>query len=134
MEQQCQCHPAYSYAKGAAAAIRAYAPSDERLHQIADDLAAVQSRNFYQLSAEIGKQDRYCHEYCMAIAVMRDSPTWQDMTSDAEDSVIEALRDLARWLFRKLESEYDYLSSDDVVDESITANAFTFTHDGRRFG
>ncbi len=124
----------YSYANGAAAAIRAYAPLDDRLHQIADDLAAVQRRNFYQLSAEIGKQGRYCHEYCMAIAVTRDSPVWQDMTADAEDVVIEALRDLARWLYRKLEAEYDYLSSDDVVDDSISESGFTFTGDGQRFG
>ena len=31
----------------------------------------------------------------MAIAVERDSPTWQDMTADAEEAVTEALRDLA---------------------------------------
>ena len=56
------------------------------------------------------------------------------MTADAEEIVIEALRDLARWLYRQLEREYDYLTSDDVVDEAITANAYTFTAAGLRFG
>ncbi len=79
-------------------------------------------------------RDRYYHEYCMAISVERDSPTWQDMTADAEEIVIEALRDLARWLYRQLEREFDYLSSDESVDEAITANAYTFTAVGRRFG
>lgn len=56
------------------------------------------------------------------------------MTADAEDTMIEALRDLARWLYRQLEREYDYLSSDDVVDETIIANGYTFTEGGQRFG
>jgi hypothetical protein len=70
----------------------------------------------------------------MAISVDRDSPTYQDMTADAEETVIEALRDLARWLYRQLEREYGYLTSDDVVDEAIAANAYTFAAAGSRFG
>ena len=69
----------------------------------------------------------------MAISVKRVSPTGQDMTVDAEDTVIEALRDLARWLYRQLEREYDYLSSDEAIDETIVANAYTFTKSGCRF-
>jgi len=45
----------------------------------------------------------------------------------------EQLRDLARWLYRQLEREYDYQTSDDEVDEAIRANDYTFTEDGRRF-
>jgi len=56
------------------------------------------------------------------------------MTADAEDVVTEALRDLARWLYRQLEREYDYLSSDEMVDETIFANGYTFTEIGGRFG
>jgi len=70
----------------------------------------------------------------MSISVERDSPTYQDMTGDAEETIIEALRDLARWLYRQLEREYDHLSSDEAVDETIAANEYTFTEVGRRFG
>ncbi len=70
----------------------------------------------------------------MAISVERDSPNYQDMTADAEEAVIEALRDLARWLYRQLEREYEYLTSDEAVDEAIIANEYTFTETGRRFG
>lgn len=69
----------------------------------------------------------------MTIDVTRDSPTWQDMTEDAEDSIIEALRDLARWLYRQLEAEYDHLTSDEAIDDSIIANEYTFTENGRRY-
>ena len=124
----------YCHARGAAGAIRAHAPKDEELHRIADELQAVQKRNFYQLNTVIRTRGNYCHEHSMAIEVERDSPTWQPMTDGAEDAVIEALRDLARWLYRQLEREYDYLTSDAAVDESIGVNQYTFTAQGRRFG
>ena len=124
----------YSHARGAARAIRAHAPKDTELHRIADELQAVQRRNFHQLHAYIRQQGRYCHEYTMAIEVERDSPTWQPPTDDAEDAVTEAMRDLARWLYRQLQSEYEHQTSDDAVDEILQANAWTFTAEGNRFG
>ena len=124
----------YSHARGAPGAIRAHAPKDEELHRIADGLQAVQRRNFHQLHATIRQQGRYCHEYSMAIEVERDSPTWQPMTDGAEDAVIEALRDLARWLYRQLRREYEHQTSDAVVDEAIAVNAWSFTAEGERFG
>lgn len=124
----------YSYRKEAPRRIREHAPQDAELHRIADALQAVQRRNFYQLHAEVSHRGHYYHEYCMAISVERDSPNYQNMTEDAEDIVIEALRDLARWLYRHLEREYCYLTSNEAVDEAITANEYTFTEAGRRFG
>jgi hypothetical protein len=70
----------------------------------------------------------------MDVAVERASPTSQDMTDDAEDIVIEAMRDLARWLYRQLERDYEYQTSDVSVDQTLIANAYTFTDTGRRFG
>jgi len=125
---------AYGFASGAPKAIRAHAPRDSALHRIADSLQAIQRRNFYQLRADASQRGRYYHEYSMAIVVERDSPTHQDMTADAEDMVTELLRDLARWLYRQLEREYAYQTSDEVTDEAILANDYAFTEDGRRFG
>ena len=125
---------AWFFRKGAARDIRAYAPQDAELHRIAARLLEVQRRNFYQLHADIRHRGNYYHAFTMEIAVTRDSPVWQDATKDAEDTVTEALRDLARWLYRQLEREYDYLTSNEVVDESVAANGYTFTEDGRRFG
>jgi transposase len=70
----------------------------------------------------------------MMIVVKRDSPTWRAASGDDEDIVIEALRDLARWLYRQLEVEHDFRSAQPQVDEAIRANGFTFTETGRRFG
>ena len=124
----------YNFAKGATKAIRAHAPQDSELHRIADALQAIQRRNFYQLCADVHQRGRYCHEYSMTITVERDGPTYQDMTAEAEDTLIELLRDLARWLYRQLEREYEYQTSNKVTDEAILANEYTFTGEGRRFG
>ena len=70
----------------------------------------------------------------MSIDVTRDSPTWQRPIEDAEEIVTEALRDLARWLYRQLEAEYDHLTSDEAIEEGIIVNEYTFTEGGRRFG
>lgn len=44
---------------------------------------------------EVGHRGRYYHEYTMSIDVTRDSPTWKPPTEEAEETVTEALRDLA---------------------------------------
>ena len=124
---------AYSHARGAAKAIRAHAPKDDELHRIADTLQAVQRRNFHQLHARIRQSGRYYHEYTMSIEVERDSPTWQPPTDDAEDTITEAMRDLARWLYRQLRAEYEHLTSDAAIDETLAANESTFTAAGEYF-
>ena len=124
----------WSHARGSRKAIRAHAPKDGELHRIADVLQDAQRHNFFQLHAYVRQSGRYCHEYSMAIAVERDSPTGQPPTDGAEDIVTEAMRDLARWLFRHLRSEYEHQTSDDAVDEILRANEFSFTAEGVRFG
>ena len=125
---------AYEYANGSARRIRDYAPQDAELHRIADVLQDAQRRNFYQLRADTTHRGRYCDAHSMGITVERNSPHYQDMTADAADAVIESLRDLANWLYRQLEREWEYMMSDEYADEGIAANAYTFTQSGRRFG
>lgn len=124
----------YSYAKAASRELRSQAPKDGVLHRIADILQSIQRGNFYQLRADIAHRDRYNHEYSMDISVERDSPSGQNMMPGAEEAIIEVLRHLARWLYRQLEREYEYLTSDDIVDEAIAVNEYSFTETGHRFG
>ena len=124
----------WAYARGASLAVRAYAPQDCKLHGIADRLQEIQRRNIYQLVADIDHQGRYCHEGTMVITVERDSHCGQAPTHDAEEAVTDAMRDLACWLYRQLEAEYDDITSDSAVKAAIIANAYTFTVSGRRFG
>lgn len=124
----------YSYRKSAAADLRAYAPKDQNLHRIAETLQAAQRQNFYQLRAEVSHRGSYYHAFTMAVSVTRDNPAAAEVIGDAEVVVTEALRDLANWLYRQLEQEYDHLTSDEAVDEMLVANGYTFTEEGRRFG
>lgn len=123
----------YRYAQGAARKIRDHAPQDPELHRIVDALAAVQRPNFYELEAEIRHDGRTYHEHTMAITVESANSVGKEVSPEAEEALIEALRDLARWLYRQLEREYEYQTSDDVVDEAILANDYTFTLAGERF-
>jgi hypothetical protein len=119
----------YSYRKGAAKLIRDHAPQDTELHRIADELQTLQANHFYKLGAEVKQRGRYSHEMSTEIS------TWNgddDCDSDTEEALKELLRDYMRWIYRQLEKEYDYLNSDESVDESIRANEYSFDSDGRR--
>ena len=121
----------YSYSKGAARALKEYAPQDAELHRIADELQALQKRNFYQLWADVSQwPSRYCHEMTMRADITRNDTQYREPTADAEDTFIELCRELARWYYSALESEYNYLMNDESVAETITANGYEFTADG----
>jgi hypothetical protein len=124
----------YSYRKSAAADLRVHAPKDQILHRIAETLQAAQRQNFYQLRAEVTHRGNYYHAFTMAVAVTRDSSAAVESTGDAESIVTDALRDLANWLYRQLEQEYEHLTSDEAVDETLVVGGYTFTEEGRRFG
>lgn len=42
--------------------------------------------------------------------------------------------DIARWLCRQSRAEFDHFTSDEAVEEWITAIEYTFIGAGRRFG
>lgn len=121
----------YSYAKGSAAKIRAYAPTDDRLHAIADALAAVQKRNGYRLHASVtAGRGSYSHSGMMEFDVSREDNPWVKIEDEQE--ITKALRAFADWIYRQLEACNDYLTSEESVDESILANEYEFDADGSR--
>ncbi len=120
----------YRYAKGASKAIRDYAPKDERLHAIADNLQAIQRKAFYRLEAKCSHRGHYCHSGCMQVDVWDSTSDYS--TNVDEDGIAEALRDFANWMYRQLEAEYEYRMSEENVDESIKLNEYTFDESGRR--
>ncbi|OKB64902.1 antitoxin of toxin-antitoxin stability system [Serratia marcescens] len=124
----------YAYQPQAVYQIREHFPEDADLHRITDSLQAVQLHNSGELRAKIRHNGQHIHESCMAIAVERHSPSGQDMTSDSEVAISEALRDLARWLYDWLESEHSWQTSPTLIDEDIIDNEYTFTGSGQRFG
>lgn len=119
----------YRYAKGAVKAIRAYAPTDKELHRIAQALQDVQRKNFYRLRAYCKHSGHYYHEFCMTVSVEDNDNSYRDI-GEAEDDITELLRDFARWIYRQLEAESDYLNSEEAITENIEANDYDFDEEG----
>lgn len=115
----------YCYAKGAAAAIAAYAPQDSKLASIATRLTAIQRRAFYRLSCAISHHGNYSHAYSMRFE-------FEGATETQESEIGECLRDFANWIYDQLQREYDYRMSDENVAESIQINDYEFDENGAR--
>ena len=122
----------YSYAKGSAKAVKDYAPQDPELHAIADGLAALQRRYFYQLEASVKHSGHYNHSGCTQIDV-----TQADQSMYFEPECAQDLKDLLRnfmdWIYSRLEAEYYWLIEDEQVDDALIANDYEFTVDGEPY-
>lgn len=118
----------YSYKKGSAKAIRAYAPQDKTLHHIADELQAWQRVNFYRLQAKMQHRGHYYHSGCVTVDVHDCEFEWRAVP---EEGIRDLMRQFADWIYCRLEKEYEYQTSDESVDESIEANEYEFTAEGK---
>jgi len=121
----------YAHEKGSVKAVKGYAPQDRELHRIARDLSKVQRPYFYGLEASVRHQGRYSHEFCTVINVedRRDYPA--DDISAGQEGIAEVLRDLMRWIYRTLEKEYEYQTSEENVSELLRINEYEFTAAGK---
>lgn len=119
----------YYFKAGCSKAIRAHAPQDSELHAIADGLTAIARRYFYSLSASLDRRSsHYSHENTISIDVESER---REVTPEDSDSVAELMRDLMRWIYKQLESEYEYQTSDEAITETIEANEYEFDESGR---
>lgn len=119
----------YSFKADCLATVCAHAPTDEKLHAI----ARVFQEKGRDVQATIKHSGRYSHAYSMSIDV---EPADEDEDGESDmatrDAITEAIRDFANWIYRQLEAEYNFQNSDEQIDESITANEYTFSETGRR--
>lgn len=118
----------YSYAKGSVKAIRGEFSTDTDLYQIAADLADIQKKNGYGLSAVIEASRHSVHEYGMTFEVT-DARGF-GVPDETADDIRGAMRAFARWIHKGIEAEWDYRMSDANVIDSISANEYEFTEDG----
>lgn len=49
---------------------------------------------------------------------------------DRDETVREAMRDFNHWIFTRLRTEYEWLTSDEQIEETIRINEYEFTEDG----
>jgi hypothetical protein len=124
----------YSYAKNSVKAIKEYAPKDTELHRIVRELADIQRKYFYQIYVAVKHSGHYYHSRSTEIEVELNDFDYQNAPTKVHDIITELLRDFMNWIYRQLETEYEYLNSDEQVDETIKANEYTFDKDGNREG
>ena len=120
----------YEYKKGSLKLIKEFVPLDEELIRVAKDLQELQRRFFYQLSARVFHRGHYYHENCTVIDVAGNEDFAYEVHDDAEDGVIEFLRDFMRWSYKRLEQEYNFLTSDEQVMETLRLNEYEFDQEG----
>jgi hypothetical protein len=115
----------------APAKIREHAPEDGELHRIADELCFL-ARLYGPVHAAVRRGrygGNYVHSNTMQISHWEyyDSEVEldevdSDILNHIEETLLQLFRDLADWLYKTLEREYDYLISDEAVAESLEAN------------
>lgn len=115
----------YQYKRGALKAVMEYAPKDTELHGIVARLQEIQRRAFYGLYASCKQSGHYSHSGCMRVNVDNDS---RDISEEEEDNITDELRLFADWIYSRLEAEYEYLQSDECIDEYLAD--FEFTSEG----
>ena len=119
----------YSYSKkGALKAVKAYAPNDTELHGIVKNLQDIQKRYFYGLRANTAHRGRYYHEHCMEIDVEHIDGI--DIPESVQEDLAECLRDFARWIYKRLETEYEYINTDEYISEELEVMDCEFYDDG----
>lgn len=120
--------------------IREYGKNNESIEEplrIAEALQKVQRKVFYKAGAEIKHKGHYYHELCTDIDVHINDvfiyAEYNKFNQQAEDQIVDLLRDYMRYIYKRLEQEHDYLLSMDSFIESCESNEYRFTEDGTLF-
>lgn len=134
----------YGYKAGAVDAVKAHTPEDTELHAIVGALEAAQASIKNTIHFKITRRGNYEHSGCMEF----DSQTENYISGlnddfqaemdaldsmcvvNAETAAIAALRSFADWIYKSLETEHDWLTADEQVDESIRINEYEFDSGG----
>lgn len=108
-----------------AEALKKHAPVDDKLHEIAD-------------MAQLIKNDCLLNEQEMPSAKLLHVGRVSDVeVFDAEDEIetrVSAMIDEACWwVGSQLMKEYEYLTSEEYIDETIIMNEYEFTEDGEQW-
>jgi hypothetical protein len=119
----------YQYKKGSVKAVKEYAPKDEKLHSIVESLFNIQKRNGYGLQAKVFQFGRYYHSNCVRIEVEREK---FGFSNKDENELKETLKDYMNWIYKQLDEENDYLYSAEHIDDTIRANEYEFTENGKK--
>ncbi len=113
-------------------AVQTYAPTDTVLHNIAKRWQKLQQSNEFALSADVMHSGRYFHEYCTEFECF-DSRTEDGYveSTETEDDIKEVAREFMHWIYKQLQNEFEFQTSDSTIAEMLINNECEFTADGK---
>lgn len=121
--------------------IAAHMPADEELKRIASVFEEI-AKEFPDASFSVEHSGYYYHEhyadFSFSFPDNDDGTDWPENKRDEYTKKCEQLeenaKDAMRWIYNALEEDYDWRNSDEQVAETIEANEYTFTAEGKQFG
>ena len=122
------------YKIGAVRNVIGYAPLDTELHDIAMGWAKACRLMQWEVHGGLHRlSSHYAHENTVTLGLdVDDFPTPEEDARWAEGYLLaqEILREFMRWIYGRLEQEYEYQTSDEAVADNLEANEMRFTQDG----
>ena len=110
--------------------IKKHAPKDKELARISAGLKAI-VKKYPDAGMRVKQSGHYMHKYCTSFEVWDNSDDSCNSDANCEEEIIELSRDAMEWIYRRLEEQYYYLTSEKVIIETIEANDYDFTEDGK---
>lgn len=105
--------------------LREHAPQDQELGRIGSALRKI-ARGSKNGSATLTHTGRYSHEHSVNI----DAGELRTMAQEEEFG--DLARDAMKWIYGRLQAEYEYQMADEQIAENIRANEYDFTASGSR--
>ncbi len=124
----------YSYAKNMVKNMKEYAPLDKELNRIAQGLFEIQAKNFFLVTAKITHNFRYYHSNSCDFDVYKQVNSRcygseNEVDNETYEAVKELLRDFMEWIYKNLNNQYDYLTSEDAIKKTLILNEYTFNRE-----
>jgi len=97
------------------------------------------ARVAYDLDSSVTRIDQhYVHWNTCRVYIVcnsgRQTRCIDKLVASLEEDAEELRKSLCKAIYKSLNDEYDYLTSDEALAENAEANEYTFTSCGRRFG
>jgi len=121
---------AYVHRRDMLSAIKEHTPQDTTLHNIAERLIAMQVCAKLESGGEIQMTIDSSSRY-MAITVevnlVCDGTIDDRHIAHEERIAVKAMEDLASWMYRQIEGQYNYFFSNEYIDEQLDDQLFDKT-------
>jgi hypothetical protein len=112
-------------------------PATKEIRRIASEFEQF-AQKWPESSFTVEHRGHYSHENCTSFSVSlgEEADNNEEITPEqwreAHDWIVNISRDYMRWIYKQLEKEYEYQNSDEVIDELLESNNYTFTVEGKR--